>query len=401
MVRTAKTKEQLLESVAHLEAELDKLQKISTKCELAVKELKESEEKFRLVTETIQDVFWMSTPYPKKMIYVSPAYETIWGRSRESLHKEPYSFLEAIHPRDRPRVFNWMKGGYQEEMEYRIVRPDASIRWIRDRGFPITDKDGKVVKFAGVASDITLLRSKHELFSRAERLAALERAVAFVAHEVRNPLQVIEMGIEMLAKEVKGQRNTIEILGELHYGVNALAEVINYLVDYALPLHLQISSLTVSEVVDEALDKVSYKLKNTKVRKELDVDSVRVMGDKEKLAQGLSNIITNSIEAMPRGGLLAIRSRNFPYQNPKRVILRIADRGCGISPENLPRVIEPFFSTKPGGVGLGLSISRKIVRAHKGSMIIRSKKNRGTTVRISLPAEQSLLAPTSALSFPE
>lgn len=119
--------------------------------------LKESEERFRLLAESIEDVFWMSTPGIKEMIYVSPAYERIWGRSRESLYESPRSFVDAAHPDDRQQLVEGLRGHANGmwDFEYRIVRPDGSICWVRDRGFPIRDKEGKLRMMCGVATDIS------------------------------------------------------------------------------------------------------------------------------------------------------------------------------------------------------------------------------------------------------
>src|SRR6187200_855782 len=114
--------------------------------------LRESEEQFRQVTEHIQEVFWLSDTLKNEVLYVSPAYRSIWGRSCESLYRLPRSWLEAIHTEDRERVLQaaltkQMAGTYDEE--YRIVRPDGSMRWIRDRAFPIHDSAGAVWRIAG------------------------------------------------------------------------------------------------------------------------------------------------------------------------------------------------------------------------------------------------------------
>lgn len=148
--------------------------------------LRESEERFREVTEHIQEVFWLSDTLKNEVLYVSPAYESIWGRSCESLYRSPRSWLEAIHPEDLERVLEaaltkQAVGTYDEE--YRIVRPDGSIRWIRDRAYPVHDSSGAVCRIAGVADDITdhkkaeeeLQRVRHELERRVEeRTAALQ-----------------------------------------------------------------------------------------------------------------------------------------------------------------------------------------------------------------------------------
>jgi PAS domain S-box-containing protein len=120
--------------------------------------LKESREQFRQLAEHIREVFWMTDPAKQCMLYISPGYEEIWGRSCESLYDSPQSWLDAIHPEDRPRVVEaathkQVAGTYDEE--YRIVRPDGTIRWICDRAFPVRDASGIVYRIVGFAEDIT------------------------------------------------------------------------------------------------------------------------------------------------------------------------------------------------------------------------------------------------------
>ena len=120
--------------------------------------LRESQERFRQLAENIREVFWLTDPQKSQMIYISPGYEQIWGRTCGSLYASPQSWLDALHPDDRERVSEaaltkQIAGVYDEE--YRIVRPDGSVRWIRDRAFPIRDESGMVYRIAGIADDIT------------------------------------------------------------------------------------------------------------------------------------------------------------------------------------------------------------------------------------------------------
>jgi diguanylate cyclase (GGDEF)-like protein/PAS domain S-box-containing protein len=127
--------------------------------------LRESEERFRQLTENIDEVFWISDPSITTMYYVSPAYERIWGRTCESLLKSPRSFLEAVHPDDRQELLASKAAkevGQQYSIEYRIIRPDGSVRWISDRGFPVIDEHGTVYRCAGIAEDITKRRAREE-----------------------------------------------------------------------------------------------------------------------------------------------------------------------------------------------------------------------------------------------
>jgi PAS domain S-box-containing protein len=127
--------------------------------------LRESEERFRQVAENIHEVFWVTDVPKKRVIYISPAYADIWGRSCRSLYESPRSWLDAIHPDDRRRITEaaltrQASGEYDEE--YRVVRPDDSIRWIHDRAFPVYDSSGNVYRIAGIAADITERRQAQE-----------------------------------------------------------------------------------------------------------------------------------------------------------------------------------------------------------------------------------------------
>jgi PAS domain S-box-containing protein len=121
--------------------------------------LRESERKLRLITETVEDVFWMATPGIDEILHISPTYETLWGRSCRSLRESPRSFLDAIHADDRPGVERTLlehaRLGKRWDLEYRIRHPSGAIRWIRDRGYPVFDRSGSLSCLTGAASDIT------------------------------------------------------------------------------------------------------------------------------------------------------------------------------------------------------------------------------------------------------
>jgi len=149
-------------------------------------ELRASEQRFRQLAESIREVFWMSDPAKEQIIYISPGYEQIWGRSCASLYSAPHDWTEAIHPEDRERVLHAARtqqasGRYNEE--YRIVRPDGSIRWIHDRGFPVQDEAGKVYRVAGIAEDIT---ERKELEKRL--LEVTDREQARIGQDIHDGL---------------------------------------------------------------------------------------------------------------------------------------------------------------------------------------------------------------------
>ena len=134
--------------------------------------LRESEQRFRELAENINEVFWLSDDQNTQMHYISPTYEKVWGRSCESLYAAPRSWMDAVHPEDKQQVLaTVVKRSLDETYHntYRIVRPDGSIRWIRDRGFPVRDESGEAVRFAGIAEDITEGKTNAEALERAEK----------------------------------------------------------------------------------------------------------------------------------------------------------------------------------------------------------------------------------------
>ena len=151
--------------------------------------LRESETKFRELAEKIEDVFYNIDPVEQRILYISPAYEKIWGRTAESLYAEPLSFVEAVHPEDRGAVRSMLEAqgrGAPTDVEYRILRPDGSLRWIRDRSYPVHDADGTLRRTVGVARNIT------------------ERKL------VRDALQENERSLRLLAAQLEKEKRRLE-----------------------------------------------------------------------------------------------------------------------------------------------------------------------------------------------
>ena len=145
----------------------------------------DSEERFRQMAENIRDVFFLVDVDGERVLYVSPAYEEIWGRSSESLYANPQSWTEAVHPDDRASAYEkygQIVSASKAEFEFRMVRPDGSIRWIKVRGFPVRDDADKIVRIAGIAADVTDQKTDAEKFKTAQdRITHLNRVYAMLS----------------------------------------------------------------------------------------------------------------------------------------------------------------------------------------------------------------------------
>jgi len=155
--------------------------------------LAESEEKLRQLTENIQEVFWMTTRGETAVLYISPAYETVWGRSRESLIADPRSWAQALDPAERQRVQAEIQASHEAgrpfDTEYAVTRPDGSRRWVRARGFPVPDATGEVTRYVGTALDVTELE-------RAEETLRLVQSLALAVSEAANPVAALQVVLD-------------------------------------------------------------------------------------------------------------------------------------------------------------------------------------------------------------
>jgi PAS domain S-box-containing protein len=193
-----------------------------TKRREAQRALEQSAERFRLLAERIDDVFWIGTPQFDKQIYVSPAYERIWGKTRESLYASPRSFFDSIHPQDRDRVIDELEKNRESvyAIEYRVIKPDGSVRWVLDRCFPIKDKQGKTVMVSGVATDHTERKEmENKLLESEEKYRVLAESVhsSIFMHDYQGRfLYINRFGTDLIGKtqaEILGT-NLTEWFGE-------------------------------------------------------------------------------------------------------------------------------------------------------------------------------------------
>jgi PAS domain S-box-containing protein len=248
--------------------------------------------------------------------------------------------------------------------------------------------------------DLTPLKRAEEHARRLDRLAALGRFTSSVAHEIRNPLTGIAAGVQYLARTLatdQPQRENIDfILSE----IRRLDRIVQDLFDITHPRALHFESAPVDDAVRRAVQSLQAHADDHKVRLALAIEprTPAVPHDPDQLQQVLINLIKNGIEASAADSTLEVhvgpaapppRGRRPAGIVPPGTQIQVRDQGAGISAEHLKTVFEPFFSTKPGGTGLGLYISHDIVKRHGGSLTVHSEPGRGTTFTVELPLEHN------------
>jgi two-component system cell cycle sensor histidine kinase/response regulator CckA len=367
------------------------------------RQLRESEARFRELAETIDEVFWITDPLRQQMLYISPAYETIWQRTCTSLCAAPHHWLAAIHPDDRLRVMaaeaRQARGDYDET--YRILRPDGSVRWIHDRAFPVRDSQGLVLRIVGTAMDITESKNLESQYLRVQRMESIGTLAGGIAHDLNNVLAPIMMSIELLKRQEQNPLR-LSILTTIEGSARRGAEMVRQVLSFARgvegrQLRLQVGHLLreVEKIVQDTF------AKNILVRCDVPSDLWVVQGDPTQLHQVLLNLCVNARDAMPRGGTLTLAASNLILDEHyagmnieaspgPHVRIVVVDNGEGMPPEIIERIFEPFFTTKePGkGTGLGLSTTAAIIKSHGGFVRVESKVGEGTQFQVFLPAQK-------------
>ena len=267
--------------------------------------------------------------------------------------------------------------------ESRVIQ--CNIRDITDR------------KLAEERALAELQNKTHELASmtqqlwQASKLATMGELAASVAHELNNPLATISLHAEVLVGQLAADDPNRRSLLVIEQEVERMATLVSNLLLFSRRSHRQISTIDIGEELQNSLEFINYHLRSHGINVATDFadDLPSVQADRQQLRQVFLNLLTNASDAMPEGGTLTVRAKQQALESgAPAVVIEFSDTGIGIEPEDLPKLWESFFTTKPEGkgTGLGLPICRRTVEEHRGTIDIESQPGKGTTVRIILPA---------------
>jgi PAS domain S-box-containing protein len=349
--------------------------------------------------------------------------------ARNLIHSREVSYGRMIHPEDAMNGWQQIQDSIKRhkpfQLTYRIRTSDGQEKWVWEQGIAIYSPSGEVVALEGIVLDITerrrmreLERIQQEQLAQADKMITLGTLVSGVAHEINNPTNFISLNAPILRETWRG---AIPVLDE-HYGkegdfslgryrYSVMREKVNLLLDgidegaeriknivadlkdFARPDPSDMTqSIDLNKVILSAcsLLKNPIQKRTKRFSMELSRDLPPIAGSFQKLEQVMINLIQNALEALPDNQKPVHVSSQFdPSANG--ILVRIRDEGCGISEESLPRIQDPFFTTKraQGGVGLGLSITATIVRNHGGNLSFESIPGGGTIVSVTLPVKRT------------
>jgi PAS domain S-box-containing protein len=361
--------------------------------------LRSSEEKFRQLAENVHAVFWIMNPADSEILYVSPGYEQIWGRTCDSLYGNPISWLEAIRPEDRDRArvtFERQLRGESIESKYRIMTPGGLEKWILDRAFPVTNQAGEVIRIVGVAEDITASKQAEEALERAKIAAdqanqAKSRFLANMSHELRTPMNCI-IGMTDLMLDTGLSQEHRGYLEDVKASSDALLGILNDILDFS---KIEAGKLDFESTEFDLRRSIAAMVKGLKARAHqqglelacyFDPDVVsNVVGDPGRLRQVLLNLVGNAIKFTERGEIVLGVEQLSSNARTVELHITVSDSGIGIPVNKQQAIFEEFVqaddsSTRRfGGTGLGLAISSQLVKMMGGKIWVESETGKGST----------------------
>jgi len=322
-------------------------------------------------------------------------------------------FMKYIHPDDveyvNSIIDNALRSKEKFSFYHRIITPTGKIKISKSQGEVFTDENGEVVRMFGTGLDITeireaenkiriseeelrktnekLIETQNELIHN-EKLAALGRFSSGVAHEIRNPLANIMSLSQMILKtelNEKNQKRLKYILTNSEIANNIIKSLLNF----ASPAELTFTNNNLIEILDNIIESIEARCneKNIFINKDIPKELPYLYCDRLKLENAFMNFVSNSIDSMPEGGKLSIKVRQDSLK--KEIKIDISDTGVGIPPENIDKILEPFFTTKDEGIGLGMGLAYQTIKQHSGLFHIQSIEDKGTHIEIKLPIKKN------------
>ena len=310
--------------------------------------------------------------------------------------------LGALSPWIKNSAFDWISFYSKVALSGKEVQFEQYFQDM-DRWYAVSTYSPGKGHFITIYTDITdrrkgedslrraynVLKETQEQLMQTEKMEVVGKLASSVAHEVKNPLAIIQQGLDYLSKTMDGDKeNAKVVINFMNEAVNRATVIINDLLDFSRTSDMRTKEENINAVIERSLSLVNSGMKkyDIKLIKNIDISMPKIKLDKNRMEQVFVNILMNSIQAMPHGGSIEITTRQKKdIGKQQKIIVEIMDTGIGIPVSHLEKVFEPFFTTKESGTGtgLGLPIVKSIVEAHGGTVDLRNRKA-GEGVHITL-----------------
>jgi PAS domain S-box-containing protein len=341
----------------------------------------------------------------REALYLSDEWYRIFGVDPE-MHKDAWAERwRRVHPEDRAKWHAAVDRAIKEKCDYdleeRLISPDGTTKYIRARGHPVPSAFGEVVQFMGSVTDITerkraeaereKLRQLETDLAHLNRVSMMGELAASLAHEIKQPITAAatnaRTSLRWLMREPPDIVEASEAVSRIVSDVNRAAEIIERDRSLYRRETPQRELVNLNEVIREMIVLLRDKADRNSIliRTEIDAALPTITADRVQLQQVLMNLILNGMEAMEdTGGELTVTSKQT---EDGQLLVSVSDSGIGLPVEQPERVFETFFTTKPQGTGMGLSISRRIIESHGGRLWASANTGRGATFQFTLPTD--------------
>jgi two-component system sensor histidine kinase PilS (NtrC family) len=331
----------------------------------------------------------ITTDLERRVYTVNRAAEEMTGYDAAALRGQDVSILFGeIGGRIEQSLAAAAEGQASPRYESECLTPEGFLEKLGYKVSPLFSESGETTGLVITFQDLTDIRSMEETSRRQERLSAVGRVAAGIAHEIRNPLAAMRGSIQVLRSELPADAPQAELMDIVLSESDRLNRIITDFLTYARPRKFSLNETDLREPLRETFALLRHSpelLDGHRLEEELSDEPLVALADAESIRQVFWNLARNALKAMPGGGTLRAEMTRSAGRS---VRITFADTGRGMSPAQVERLFEPFSSSTTGGTGLGLSIVYQIIRDHGGTINVRSREGHGTTITIELPAKQ-------------
>jgi two-component system cell cycle sensor histidine kinase/response regulator CckA len=364
--------------------------------------LRQSDARFHDLADNIREIVSIVDARSNRQVYVSPGYEFLWERSRESLYSDPQSWLEAIHPEDLPRVRVAFDSTVSHTEEYRIIRRNGYHRWVRSRFTPVRNEASEIVRVVAFTDDITDWKRLELQLIQSQKMDAVGRLAGGIAHDFNNLLTVINGYSSLLMERFDIADEVREDLASIRKAGERAAALTAQLLAFSRKAMAQPKILDLRGAV-AGVEPMLRRLirENVELHTVAGPERVMVRADPTQLEQVIMNLVINARDAIETNGDITIEIGRVEFDAETGrlhanalpglyAMIAVTDTGRGMSSATQERIFEPFFTTKEmgQGTGLGLATVYGIVKQSGGTIWVYSEPGIGTTFKIYLPLAQ-------------